>query len=180
MSSAIMTQALQTTFQDLMEQFNRVVVAPARAEQGPGKYQWSLDTYTLEVVFPEKLADYLVPFRIFIGNTGPLALGAFDTHTLVVPGFQHPAMEHLRVLTTAMSMILTERSGSVPLDSTDLGPEPAMILTNMNDINDEWVEWYRRENPGTSYSKAVHAALTHMNSEVKKFKIIIEKYSIRT
>lgn len=174
------TQAQQTTFQDLMEQFNRVVIAPTRAEHGPGTYQWPLDGYTLEVVFPEKAGDWLVPFRFFIGSTGPLALGCFDTQMLAVPGFEHPPLEHLRNLTSALSMILMNRSGPVPLDSTDLGPEPAMILTNMNDINDEWVEWYRRENPGTSYSKAVHAALTHMNSEVKKFKIIIEKYSIRT
>lgn len=57
-------------------------------------------------------------------------------------------------------------------------PEPPMILTNMADINDEWIEWFRKDNPGTSYAKAVHSALAQIDLEVKNYKKILDKYSI--
>jgi hypothetical protein len=53
-----------------------------------------------------------------------------------------------------------------------------MLLTNMTDINDEWIEWYRQENPGTSYAKAIHTALAQMTEEYRKLKAVVDKYSI--
>lgn len=169
-------------FKTLLEKFNRTVLSPARQAHPSGKYQWPLGDYTLEVDFPESVEVATIPFTIFRDKSGSLSRGLFNTNTWEVTDLVCPQLEHVSNIFFSLSpMVVTSEpmSGS---QETRAGTEPPMIVITNNtpDISDEWVKWFCERNPGTSYAKAIHAAITHMNAEARKLKTITDRYANRS
>lgn len=173
----IATPALQNLINALTK-FNRMIVSPAQQAHPAGKYQWPLGDYTLEVDFPESKDTILIPFTIFLGKSGSLARGWFNTSTWeVVDLVCGQSIDAIGIYDSLSRMLETNEPMSVAYEEAQL-PEPPMVLITNNtpDISDEWVQWFRERNPGTSYAKAVHVALTHMNAEARKLKTITDRY----
>lgn len=169
----------QATFKNMLDQVNRLLVKPARAEQPAGKYQWPLGDFTLEVGFSDDPADAIVPFTISHFESGRVCRGWFDVKALKISELDYPSPTNLAYLCLSITAMLQDvKEPTVDLVAHPYGVEPPMILTNMADINDEWIGWFRKDNPGTSYAKAVHAALARIDLEMKNYKKIIDKYAI--
>lgn len=165
-------------FKNTLEKFNRVIVSPARQDNPPGKYQWPVGEYTLEVDFPVSSVKDFIPFTIFRDGSGSLGGGEFNTFDRSVTNLVFPRPNHVVAFLDALSRMVDDGEPMSKAWELARAVEPPMILTNMADINDEWVEWFRKDNPGTSYAKAVHAALAQIDLEMKSYKKILDKYAI--
>lgn len=177
--NSLVESMFDASFKSMLTKFNRLIVSPARQAHPPGKYQWPMGNYTLEVDFPESSEMACVPFTVFLTESGSLARGTFNTTTWDVTDIVCGQSLHAIGIFDAVSRMVDTNESMSPSWETSRATEPQMLLNNIADINDEWVDWFRKENPGTSYAKAVNAALTYMNTEVKKFKAIIDKYNFR-
>lgn len=167
-----------TAFKNVLTKFNRMIISPARGDNPAGKYQWPLNDYTLEVEFPDSSEKDFIPFTIFRIERAPLARGMFNTSSWEVTDLVCDQSNHGIGIFDALSRMVDTWEPMPQAWETAQLSEPPMILTNMADINDEWVDWFRKENPGTSYAKAIHTALTHLTAESRKLKAIVDKYAI--
>lgn len=172
----------QATFKDLLQKFNRLIVVPAYKQLPSGEYQWPIGEYTLAVILPESPKTTVIPFTIFINKSTTLSRGYFDTGSFEVTELICPPLGHAETILFPLSELVKTN------DTEEMSPaweasqveEPPMVLITNNtpDISDEWVTWFCKRNPGTSYAKAIHAALTHLSTEARKLKAIVDKYSI--
>lgn len=168
------------TYKNLVEKFNRAIVSPARQNNPPGKYQWSVGEYTLEVDFPESSVIDVIPFTIFRDKSGSLGGGGFNTADWSATNLVLPPPNHVMMFLDALSRMVGDGEPMSPAWEESQVEEPPMVLITNNtpDISDEWVNWFCKRNPGTSYAKAIHVALTHLTTEARKIKVIVDKYSI--
>lgn len=177
----------QEIFKGRMSSFVGRFIAAFCNQMGTGTYEFPLRGYVLRVISNDRGEFGRSPFFI-INDRTEVCAGSFRVTNPTEMDFNTLPPERIAVelnqilLQFFATAIPAEKESALSTESQPMAPtaEPEMLLNNMNDINDHWIEWYRAENPGTSYSKAVHAALTHINGEAKKFRIIIEKYSLRT
>jgi len=169
---------LDTFFKTVLTKFNRMIVSPAQQAHPAGKYQWPLGDYTLEVDFPESKDVILIPFTIFLAKSGSLARGIFNTSTWEVDGLVCGQSIHaIEIYDSLSRMVETNEPMSAAYEEAQLSEPPMVSITNNTpDISDEWVQWFRECNPGASYAKAVHVAITHMNAEARKLKTITDRY----
>lgn len=176
--SSLVEIMFDANFKSVLTKFNRMIISPARRENPAGKYQWPLNDYTIEVEFPESVAKDFTPFTIFLTERTPLARGMFNTNSGEVTDLVCGQSDHgIGIFEALCRMVDTWEPMPQAWETAQLS-EPPMILTNMADINDEWIEWFRKDNPGTSYAKAVHAALAQIDLEMKNCKKILDKYAI--
>lgn len=171
---------LDAGFKNALTKFNRMIVSPAQQAHPAGKYQWPLGDYTLEVDFPESKDVNLIPFTIFLAESGSLARGGFNTSTWEIVDLVCGQSIHAIGIYDSLSRMLETKFHTFGMDSEEQLSEPPMVLITNNtpDISDEWVKWFCERNPGTSYAKAIHAALTHLTTEARKLKAIVDKYAI--
>lgn len=170
----------RAAYANILGTFNRSIVSPARQNNPPGKYQWPVGEYTLEVDFPESSVIDVIPFTIFRDKSGSLGGGGFNTFNWTATNLVLPPPNHVMMFLDALSkMVDTNEPMSEAWEAAQVEEPPMVLITNNTpDISDEWVTWFCKRNPGTSYAKAIHAALTHLTTEARKLKAIVDKYSI--
>lgn len=170
---------LKVDFKGILQQVNLYLVAPTRGTQPPGNYQWPVGDFLLDVRFPNNPNDPAVPLALLRDGDKRIASCLLDTAAHSVHDIEYPSVDDMIFLGLHLKELLGGVESYRDKDITRIQePEPPMILTNMADINDEWIEWFRKDNPGTSYAKAVHAALAQIDLEVKNRKKILDKYAI--
>ena len=172
----------RATFKDLLQKFNRLIVAPAYKQLPSGEYQWPIGEYTLAVILPESPKTTVIPFTIFINKSTTFSRGYFDMTSFEVTELICPPVGHAETILLPLSELVrvNDTEEMSPAWEASQAEEPPMVLITNNtpDISDEWVTWFCKRNPGTSYAKAIHAALTHLTTEARKLKAIVDKYSI--
>lgn len=172
----------QATFKDLLQKFNRLIVVPAYKQLPGGEYQWPIGEYTLAVILPESPKTTVIPFTIFINKATTFSRGYFDMNSFEVTELICPPLGHAETILLPLSELVrtNDTEEMSPAWEASQAEEPPMVLITNNtpDISDEWVTWFCKRNPGTSYAKAIHAALTHLTTEARKLKAIVDKYSI--
>lgn len=180
MSNDVVGEDIQKVdFRGLLQQINLHLIVPTRDAQPPGKYQWPVGPYTLDVGFPDNAKDPTVVLAILNDADKQVSVCSLDTITPSVHAISYPSSYEI----TQLIFCFKELLGSIESyrnrctgQIAQVEPPMVVVTNNTPDINDDWVKWFCGRNPGTSYAKAIHVAITHMNTEIRKLKTITDRY----
>lgn len=182
------TQMARELFQETLNSFGQRVIPQTYKAVTAGTYEWPIGTeYAIRVVFPDPSdlpTPTAAPFTLTC-KTSMVGVGHFDLRS---SGEAHinemPSNHHINEMVHDIKIMLARdeirplnEAGQPQSENQYHHAAPAMLMNDFTDLNDEWVEWYRKQNVGASYAKAVHVGLGLIRQESKKLRSLVDKYT---